>query len=195
MPPFTETSGDLQQLIFDAIPYPALVVDDDVRIQTCNAAALSLTGAHERKDLLTKRGGEAFNCLHATDAADGCGHGEACQYCVLRKSVYEVFADKKIIKRQHKLELVHNHTTQVIQALITVAPITVCARSLCAVFIEDISELVTLRTLTPICASCKKIRLQNNTWVRFEDYLRHHLQIKFEPGICPICKKKTSSLH
>lgn len=195
MPPFTETSGDLQQLVFDAIPYPALVVDDDVRIQTCNAAALSLTGAHERKDLLTKRGGEAFGCLHAMDSVDGCGHGEACQYCVLRKSVCEVFAEQHIIKRQHKLELIRDHTKKVIQALITAAPITVCEHPFCAVFIEDISELVTLRALTPICASCKKIRLQNNTWVHLEDYLQHHLRVEFRPRICPVCKKNTSSPH
>lgn len=190
MPSFSQTPGDLQQLIFDSIPYPALVVDNDVRIQTCNTAALSLTGAHARNDLLTMRGGEAFNCLHATESAEGCGHGDTCHHCVLRKSVCEVFSEKKIIKRQHKLELIHDHTTRVIHALITAAPISVCERALCAIFIEDISELVTLRALTPICASCKKIRTSDDLWIPLEDYLKRHLHVKFEPDICPICKKK-----
>lgn len=190
MPTFSQTPGDLQQLIFDSIPYPALVVDEDVRIQMCNAAALSLTDTHAYHDLLTKRGGEAFNCLHTTESCVGCGHAEACHHCVLRKSVSETFAEKKIIKRQHTLEFTHNQTNQSIRTLITTAPITVCGRDLCAVFIEDISELITLRRLTPICASCKKIRLQNNAWVHLEDYLHAHFHIDFEPSICPICTKK-----
>jgi PAS domain S-box-containing protein len=64
---------------------------------------------------------------------------------------------------------------------------------------RDITKLVELRKkfqkflirggaapegVTPICASCKSIRIENDTWVPVEDYFSH---IVFSHGICTAC--------
>jgi len=64
---------------------------------------------------------------------------------------------------------------------------------------RDITKLVALRKkfqkfliqedaaskgVTAICASCKSIRIENDTWIPVEDYFTH---IVFSHGICPAC--------
>lgn len=38
--------------------------------------------------------------------------------------------------------------------------------------------------VTSICASCKSIRTENDTWIPVEDYFSH---LVFSHGICPAC--------
>ena len=70
--------------IFDTIPLPTFIVDEDVRIQDYNAAAGFLLGP-EPERALHHRGGEALHCIHAE--ANGCGQSEPCKACVIRNSV------------------------------------------------------------------------------------------------------------
>ena len=44
--------------------------------------------------------------------------------------------------------------------------------------------------LVPICASCKMVRDEKNTWNQIEDYLEAHFNINFSHGICPECVKR-----
>ncbi|MFA5902378.1 MAG: response regulator [Desulfobacula sp.] len=41
--------------------------------------------------------------------------------------------------------------------------------------------------VTPICASCKSIRIEDNSWIQVEEYFPH---IVFSHGICPACCSK-----
>ena len=47
-----------------------------------------------------------------------------------------------------------------------------------------------LQGLLPICASCKKIRDQENYWHMVEDYIGAHSEAKFTHGYCPDCFNK-----
>jgi DNA-binding response OmpR family regulator len=57
-------------------------------------------------------------------------------------------------------------------------------------------EIKTLRGIFPICANCKKIRLENmeekdpNSWVTVEDYISRRTEAKFSHGLCPVCARK-----
>lgn len=57
--------------------------------------------------------------------------------------------------------------------------------------IEDLTEALaqaqTLRSLLPICASCKKIRDDHGYWQKLEVYFREHEHIDFSHGLCPEC--------
>jgi DNA-binding response OmpR family regulator len=53
------------------------------------------------------------------------------------------------------------------------------------------SELKTLTGLLPICAWCKKIRLEGNQeWMRIEDYVEKNSYAQFSHGGCPDCLAK-----
>jgi hypothetical protein len=43
--------------------------------------------------------------------------------------------------------------------------------------------------LLPICAHCKKIREDDNSWVPIEKYISDHSEAEFSHGLCPECVK------
>ncbi len=53
-----------------------------------------------------------------------------------------------------------------------------------------LDEIKTLQGILPICANCKKIRDENNTWKLLEEYICEHSEAEFSHGICPDCAKK-----
>ncbi len=49
------------------------------------------------------------------------------------------------------------------------------------------TEIKQLEGLLPICAYCKKIRDDNNTWQPVETYISDKTEARFSHGICPTC--------
>ena len=54
------------RVLFDAMPLPVFVVDDDMCIFDYNAAAAKLLGKGKRL-IVRHRGGEVLNCIHAAE--------------------------------------------------------------------------------------------------------------------------------
>jgi hypothetical protein len=52
---------------------------------------------------------------------------------------------------------------------------------------KALGEVKRLSGLLPICASCKKIRDENNAWQPIEHYIHTHSEADFSHGICPEC--------
>ena len=52
---------------------------------------------------------------------------------------------------------------------------------------EAISRVRQLQGLLPICAYCKRIRDDQNSWNQVESYIAEHLDVRFSHGICPSC--------
>jgi len=48
----------------------------------------------------------------------------------------------------------------------------------------------TLGSFLPICASCKKIREKDGSWVSIEAYISDRSETEFSHGICPDCAKR-----
>lgn len=48
-------------------------------------------------------------------------------------------------------------------------------------------EIKTLRSLLPICASCKKVRDEEGLWKSLENYIETHSNASFSHGICTEC--------
>ncbi len=48
-------------------------------------------------------------------------------------------------------------------------------------------EIKTLRSLLPICASCKKVRDEKGLWNQIEEYIERHSGSKFSHGLCEEC--------
>jgi PleD family two-component response regulator len=51
-------------------------------------------------------------------------------------------------------------------------------------------EIISLRGIIPICASCKKIRNDEGFWASVETYLETHTDARFSHGICPDCEEE-----
>jgi DNA-binding response OmpR family regulator len=53
----------------------------------------------------------------------------------------------------------------------------------------------TLEGLLPICAYCKDIRDEQDTWHRLENYIQRRSAAEFTHGICPRCIEKLKESH
>jgi PAS domain-containing protein len=175
--------------ILDAIPSPILIVDADVAIHDSNRAARSLLDSNG-STLLYRRGGEALHCIHAKESPEGCGRGPMCPSCVIRNSVIEASRGHEVIRRREKLSIVKDGQTLPVFLLITASPFRHDGRSLILLILEDISEIVELRGLLPICAHCKKVRNDQEYWQSVEHFFTTHMDVNFTHGICPDCMAK-----
>ena len=55
---------------------------------------------------------------------------------------------------------------------------------------EAMSRIKQLQKLLPICASCKKIRDDQDSWHPLDVYISDHSEVKFSHGICPNCVRE-----
>ena len=177
------------QAVLDAMPSFVMVVDDDVRVIAYNAAAATIL-TPEHQDVLRHRGGEVMHCLHATDVPAGCGRGPHCPNCVIRNSVNDAVAGKASVRRRAHLELHYAGQLHDLYALISATPFSYEGTQLVLLVIEDITQMMELQSLVPICMRCGKIRDDGEYWVRVEAFFKNHLDLDFSHSYCPDCLKK-----
>ena len=188
MSPHLYEDNDFLTNTFNTIPFPILVVDNDMRILFWNSSALRLLGSDE---VFQQRGGEALHCIHSGDTEEGCGHGPHCKTCVLRNSVNEAIRGEKVYRRKTIIQRKIGEKVTDVPLLVTTSPFTYENRSLTLLILEDIHELMELGSLLSICANCKKIRSSADQWHHIEEYIKNHIvDVDFSHGICPDCVKK-----
>ncbi len=189
MSALTEIDSSLFRAAFDASPIAMLVVDHDVDVLDLNRAAGALADASQNGSL-RRRGGDLLRCLHAQETPEGCGRAEACQDCPVRAAVDQALAGQPVLRRKAPMELVAGGKIHKATFLVSASPFEHQGRHLALLSMEDVTDLVTLRGLLPICANCKKIRSDQNYWVAVEEYFRQHVGADFTHCICPDCAMK-----
>ncbi len=183
---------DIVPLVLDAIPSPIFVVDDDVKIIGYNLAASHLL-AQNPELVMHRRAGEILHCLHSTESPEGCGHATPCSDCPVRNSVNESVHGQRVVRKKARMQLVSEGQPIDLYLLVTTAPFTHQDNPLVLLILEDISELMELKSILPICAHCKKIRNDQEYWQSVEKYFGEHLDLGFSHGICPECAQKLYS--
>jgi PAS domain-containing protein len=92
------------RMLFDAMPVPVFVVDEDVRILECNAAAVRLFGP-DKYLIVRRRGGEVLHCVHAKEVPEGCGRAPTCPDCPVRKAVQAASRGQRVTRQEARMEL------------------------------------------------------------------------------------------
>jgi signal transduction histidine kinase/CheY-like chemotaxis protein len=87
------------QAIFEVAPVGMLLVDEAVTIQMANRACAQLVNK-DIEQLIDARPGDALHCLSAARSAGGCGTGDNCNGCNLRKMLNSVLCENKIVHRE-----------------------------------------------------------------------------------------------
>ena len=145
----------------------------------------------EAPDLVfLRRCGEVFHCVHAMESREGCGHTKFCPDCPIRNSVKQSIQGQQVVREKSKLRMTGKDQPVVVNLLVTTAPFPLQDESLVLLIFEDISELIKLKRIVPICAYCKKIRTDESYWQSVEEYFRLHLSLDFSHGVCPECAQK-----
>jgi K+-sensing histidine kinase KdpD len=73
--------------IIEGFPDLALILNESRQIVYWNSKALDIFNVKEGKDILGKRFGEAFNCIHHNEMEAGCGTSRFCSECGAAKAI------------------------------------------------------------------------------------------------------------
>lgn len=175
--------------IIDAVPSMIFVFDEELRILDFNRAAGRVLG--READRISKQVcGDALRCVNALRATEGCGSAEVCQDCVVRNSSMSARGGEAVYQRRTRLKLRRNGEDCDVFFLVTAVPFENEGCALSLVVLEDISELMELRRIVPICSHCKSVRTDAEIWQSVESYMNKYLEIDFSHGICPDCVRE-----
>ena len=126
------------RVLFDTMPLPVFVVDEDVCIFDYNAAAAKLLGKGKRL-ILRHRGGEVLDCIHAAETPGGCGRAPSCRDCVVRKSVRAATRGRRVIRQRVQMELVRKGKTIPVDLQVSCQPFTYGQSSFILLVLEGLN--------------------------------------------------------
>lgn len=174
--------------LIDALPSAIFFVDSDYRIVDLNPLARELFETPPEQIIKTLCG-DFFCCYHALTAEGGCGTTTSCDHCVIRNSVIGSSQGQTFYKEKYTLQTLCNGQKSEIELLVTSFPFIYEGQEIITLVIDDITELVTLKKMLPICSHCKSIRNDENYWQEIADYIRANSNFEFTHGLCPKCVK------
>ncbi len=190
-------------------PAKILVVEDDTNVATVLEARLETFGYHVSD--IARTGLKAISCCRRQHPdlvlmdimLEGEMNGiEAAEQIAAKSDVPIIFLtclnDPVVMDRAIKTNpfgyLVKPYDNAALRSCIEIALVKHQAAKERDRLIEKLEkalqEVKRLSGLLPICASCKKIRGDNDTWQQIEDYIATHSEADFSHGICPDCARQ-----
>ena len=127
--------------VFEAVPLPSFIVDEDLRILDFNAAAEAFLGFAPRSSL-HRRGGEVLHCVYA--GTIGCGKSKLCQKCVIRNSVKSAVAGTGVSRKFHQAELRSSRGVVPVSLLVTASLLPGTETPQLLLVLENVAETARL---------------------------------------------------
>ena len=100
------------QTIFDSAQVGLVLVDRDFVVKRVNHVIPRMI-EKSMEDILDRLPGDALCCLHATEAASGCGHAEACRDCLFRNTGNRIFETGEAVRGVEISHIVRNPSGKV----------------------------------------------------------------------------------
>ena len=102
--------------IFCSLSYIFCIFNDQRQIVFVNDMLMKSLGVEHVDQVLGRRFGEAFECIHASDEINGCGTSEHCRYCgainsivkskiTMAKTIEECRIRRMVNGKEHSMEL------------------------------------------------------------------------------------------
>ena len=188
---FTKLSGmgDLLETILDAIPSSIFMIDKDVRVLGVNRGAAFML-SEDPQMVMRRPPGEVLHCIHSTETPGGRGTSESCRRCLVRAAINKSLSGNQVVRQKSQMELVKEGSIIEISLLITTAPFEFQQKMFVLLILEDISELMELADLLPVCSICKKVRDDSQYWQSVEKHFKKTLKLDSTHDICPECMLK-----
>jgi PAS domain S-box-containing protein len=76
--------------IYENSPIIMMLVDNERKVRKVNSAGLTFLN-RQSEEVVGRRAGNVFNCIHSLDDPQGCGFGKHCQHCIVRKTIHDTF--------------------------------------------------------------------------------------------------------
>ena len=130
--------------LFSAIPCGVLIVDRERRVLVVNSVIERIFGVSDAA-VTGMKGGEVLRCVHVHDSPEGCGFGDHCRTCLVRKTALDAIGGRQINRNRADMELLVSGKPRNLTLLVSAAPFDHEGERLAVVVMEDITELSTLR--------------------------------------------------
>ena len=121
------------------MPLPAFVVDKDVNVLECNAAAARLFEKGTRTGN-TRKAGDVLHCLHTTESPEGCGGAAACSDCGLRSLVRTASRGRNVRRQWAEMELMQQGKSARVNLRVSCQPFTYNRRDLILLILEGLND-------------------------------------------------------
>ena len=129
----------LHRALFDAMPLPVFVVDKDVNVLECNAAAARLFKPG-RQTTRQRKAGDILHCLHTTESPKGCGGAAACSDCGLRAAVRAASQGQSVRRQWAEMELVRRGRAVKVELRVSCQPFTYDRSTFVLLVLEGLSN-------------------------------------------------------
>ena len=173
----------------DAIPVSIFLVDVEARILEANATARE-TFQPDVAGTGRKLCGEYLRCDHALEAPNGCGSTDACQECAVRQAVTDALQGQPVSRKPATMKIRRGDLPQRFHLLISGTPLDMESQPSVLLTMEDVTRLVELHSILPVCSHCRRVRNDQAAWEKLEAFLSEHFDIRFSHSICPECCEK-----
>ncbi|MBN2452460.1 MAG: PAS domain-containing protein [Lentisphaeria bacterium] len=173
----------------DAIPIPVFLVDARVLVHDANQSGREFCGVAPGGAMLCGPG-ELLHCAECDPPLHPCGAGPLCEDCQVRHAIEGAVAGRRVLRRVVRMRVRRDRAARDAWYRVSTAPFAGAPGNLALLALEDVSELLELRSLIPMCAHCRKVRNEREYWQHVEDYLREHTGVQFTHGFCPDCLRE-----
>ena len=127
------------RVLFDAMPMPVFVVDEDTSLLEYNSAAAQLLG-QDKGMVLRRRSGDVLHCLHSTEVPGGCGRAPVCADCVVRESVKTAYRGQRVTRKWARLELVVEGRPTDVNVRVSCQPLNYGGQSFVLLILEGLND-------------------------------------------------------
>ena len=171
--------------VLDAMPHMVWVVGDGLRVLDANREARRIHGLGSPA-LLGALCGDVLCCVNALSGLEVCGTTDHCPECHVRQSVMTALRGVASPRKVGRMRLRSADGDYWAWVGVTATPFPAPAKQALLV-IEDVTELVELRHLLPMCSHCHRVRDDEDYWQSVEEYLKRKTDVMFTHGLCPDC--------
>ena len=152
-PQMVQDAAFLRELM-DAFPAMSFVVDEDVTVVAFNNTASEFLRVSA--DSLRHLTGRVLSCVHAIGGT--CGRTRKCKDCDVRRAINSAFEGLPVERTETTMRLAIDGTPRDFHLLVTTKPYTRGKYTNVLLFIENITEHVTLQQLLPALESCPQVK-------------------------------------
>lgn len=136
-------------IVLNAMPVIAMVLNPSRQVVFGNRKFVDAVGASDIREVLGKRPGEAFRCVHAASAGNGCGTGEFCVQCGAVRSVLLGLAGRENVQ-DCSINLASGDAVEALDLRVSSAPFQFNGEKFIIFSITDVSHEKRRRSLERI---------------------------------------------
>ncbi len=130
----------LVSALMDSFPCGVFIVDEEGYAQAINDTVERVLGVSE-KDIIGKGSGEALGCITAIGNPKGCGSGENCNSCTLRKLAERTISKNKKQKLRVSLQILIKGQIRDITLMLSSVPAIIKNKRFAILILVDVTKL------------------------------------------------------